>query len=156
LSDGSLDYDADILAQFDFIIASVHSNLTMDKAKATARLVRAIEHPRTTILGHPTGRLLLSRAGYAVDFQKVMDACAANRVALELNANPYRLDLDWTLIEAALERGIRISINPDAHSLAGIEDLKYGVQVARKGGLAAAECLSAWGVEAFLGFARKM
>lgn len=143
LSDGSLDYDEDILQRFDFIIASVHSNLKMDEAKATTRLINAIEHPHTTILGHPTGRLLLSRPGYPIDHQRIIDACAANGVAIELNANPYRLDLDWEWIPYALERGVMISINPDAHSIAGIDDLHFGTLSARKGGLDREHCLTA-------------
>jgi len=149
LNDGSLDYEEDILKQFDVIIASVHTNLRMDEAKATQRLITAIENPYTTILGHPTGRLLLSREGYPIDHQSVIDACAANGVAIELNAHPWRLDLDWTWIPYALEKGILISVNPDAHSMEGIHDIKYGVASARKGGLTAAQCLNAKGVDAF-------
>ncbi len=155
LADGSLDYSDDILAQFDFIIASIHSNLKMDENKATTRLIKAIEHPRTTILGHPTGRLLLARKGYPIDFQKIIDACAANKVAIELNANPYRLDLDWTWLPYALSRGVRIAINPDAHSCEGIKHITYGINAARKGGLTAAECLNALSVADFLLFAKK-
>ncbi|MEY3366966.1 MAG: hypothetical protein RI973_121 [Bacteroidota bacterium] len=143
LSDGSLDYSDDILKQFDFVIASVHSNLKMDIEKATKRLLKAIENPYTTILGHPTGRLLLHRAGYPVDMHRIIDACAANGVAIELNANPYRLDLDWQWISLAQRKGVMIAINPDAHSCSGIEDIRYGVFSARKGGLAAANCLTA-------------
>lgn len=142
LNDGSLDYPDEILAGFDFIIASVHSNLRMDEQKATGRLLRAIENKYTTILGHPTGRLLLSRAGYPIDHQKIIDACAANGVAIELNANPYRLDLDWTWIPYALEKNVFISVNPDAHSTGGMLDIKYGVFSARKGGLSAEQCLT--------------
>jgi DNA polymerase (family 10) len=135
LNDGSLDYPDDILAGFDFVIASVHSNLKMPMEKATARVIRAIEHPATTILGHPTGRLLLSREGYPLDWDAVLDACARHNTAIELNANPYRLDIDYTLIPKALALGIKISINPDAHSMQGIHDIRYGVMAARKGGL---------------------
>jgi len=149
LNDGSLDYEEDILKRFDFIIASVHSNLRMDEQKATQRIITAIENPYTTILGHPTSRLLLSRQGYPLDHQKVIDACAANGVAIELNANPYRLDLDWSWIPYALEKGVLISINPDAHSKEGIHDIHYGVCSARKGGLSAAECLNARGLADF-------
>lgn len=149
LNDGSLDYEEEILEKFDFIIASVHTNLKMTREKATERVLRAIKHPRTTILGHPTGRLLLSREGYPLDWDVVLDACAEHGVAIELNANPYRLDVDWTLIPEALRRGIAVSINPDAHSKDGIHHLRYGVMAARKGGLTAAKCLNALGVEAF-------
>ncbi len=143
LSSGALDYEADILKQFDFIIASVHSNLKMDKEKATNRLLKAIENPYTTMLGHPTGRLLLSRKGYPIDHPKVIDACAANGVYIELNAHPYRLDLDWTWIPYALEKGVKISINPDAHSTKGIHDIHYGTLAARKGMLTKEMCLNA-------------
>ncbi|MBK6931602.1 MAG: PHP domain-containing protein [Saprospirales bacterium] len=143
LNDGALDYPDNLLEKFDFVIASVHSNLKMNREKATERLVRAIENPYTRILGHPTGRLLLSREGYPLDWDAVFDACARHRVAIELNANPYRLDIDWTLIPEAIRRGIPISINPDAHSKEGIHDIRYGVQVARKGELTAAACLNA-------------
>ncbi len=143
LSSGALDYEEDILKQFDFIIASVHSNLKMDKEKATNRLLKAIENPYTTMLGHPTGRLLLSRKGYPIDHPKVIDACAANGVYIELNAHPYRLDLDWTWIPYALEKGVKISINPDAHSTKGIHDIHYGTLAARKGMLTKEMCLNA-------------
>lgn len=149
LSDGSLDYEEDILASFDFIIASIHSNLRMDEAKATHRLITAIESPYTNMLGHPTGRLLLSRKGYPIDHKAVIDACAANSVAIELNANPYRLDLDWSWIPYALEKGVLISINPDAHSMEGVHHIRWGVAAARKGGLSAQHCLNAQGTEAF-------
>ncbi|MCB9300876.1 MAG: DNA polymerase/3'-5' exonuclease PolX [Lewinellaceae bacterium] len=149
LNDGSLDYDEDILKGFDFIIASVHSNLRMDEAKATHRLLTAIENPFTRILGHPTGRLLLSREGYPIDHKKVIDACAANGVAIELNANPYRLDLDWSWIPYALEKGVLICINPDAHSKEGIQDIHFGVCSARKGGLTAGMCLNTRSLEGF-------
>lgn len=150
LNDGSLDYETDILEQFDFVIASVHSNLRMDETKATQRLIKAIENPYTHILGHPTGRLLLSRKGYPIDHKLVIDACAANKVSIELNANPYRLDLDWTWIPYALEKGVYISINPDAHTKEGIRDIHFGVLAARKGGLTKEMCLNAFGVEDFL------
>ncbi len=142
LNDGSLDYAEEVLEHLDLVIASVHSNLRMDERKATDRLVRAIENPHTRILGHMTGRLLLSRPGYPVDHLEVIDACARHGVAIELNANPWRLDMDWSWIPAALERGVYISINPDAHSKEGIHDIKYGVVSARKGGLSAGMCLN--------------
>lgn len=152
LNDGALDYEEEVLKAFDFIIASVHSNLRMDEAKATQRLIAAIENPYTTILGHPTGRLLLSRQGYPIDHRKVLDACAANGVAVELNANPYRLDIDWTWIPYALERGVRLCINPDAHSKEGIHDIRYGLLAARKGGLSAADCLNTLDAAGFADF----
>lgn len=149
LADGSLDYDDEVLSSFDFVVASVHSGLKMDEAKATARLIRAIENQFTDILGHPTGRLLLAREGYPVDHKAVIDACAAYGVAIELNANPLRLDLDHTWIPYALEKGVMIAINPDAHSKEGIHNVKYGVYSARKGGLTANMCLNALNAEAF-------
>jgi len=149
LSDGSLDYEDDLLAQFDLVVASVHSNLKMDEAKATARLLRAIEHPATTILGHPTGRLLLLRGGYPIDHQKVIDACAANKVAIELNAHPYRLDIDWRWVYKAMEKGVMISINPDAHEQGGIADMRFGVLAARKGMLKRQYCLNALSLAEF-------
>ncbi len=133
LNDGSLDYDEDILQKFDFIVASVHSNLRMSEEKATQRVIAAVKNPYTTILGHPTGRLLLARAGYPIDHKAVIDACAEHGVVIELNAHPYRLDLDWRWIQYALSKGVKISINPDAHHKEGYHDLNYGVCVARKG-----------------------
>jgi DNA polymerase (family X) len=146
LGDGSLDYSNEVLASFDFVVASIHSNLQMTSEKAMHRLIKAIENPYTTILGHPTGRLLLMRAGYPVDMPTMIDACAANGVVIELNANPYRLDIDWRWIDYALNKGVLLSINPDAHEQAGIHDMHYGVCVARKGGLEAKQCLNAFSV----------
>lgn len=153
LNDGSLDYEENVLKSFDCIIASVHSNLKMDKEKANRRLIRAIENPYTRILGHPTGRLLLSREGYPIDYEYIIDACAENKVIIELNANPLRLDLDWRYIQYALKKGVKISINPDAHSIAGIDDIQYGVLAARKGMLYKEMCFNYYDVsemEAFL------
>jgi len=135
LSDGQLDYPSEVLEQFDLVIASVHSQLSMGEEKAMNRLIKAIENPYTTILGHPTGRLLLSRKGYPIDHKKIIDACIANQVVIELNAHPRRLDIDWSWIPYVLEKGGWISINPDAHELAGFQDIRYGVMVAQKGGL---------------------
>jgi len=149
LTDGSLDYSDDILAGFDLVIASVHSGLNMDEEKATRRLITAIENPYTRILGHPTGRLLLARRGYPVDYKKVIDACATNNVVIELNANPQRLDLDWTWIPYALDKHVKVAINPDAHSKESIHYIKYGVAAARKGGLTKDMCLNTMNKEAF-------
>lgn len=143
LYDGSLDYSEEVLSTFDFVVASVHSTLKMSEEKATERLIRAIENPFTTILGHPTGRLLLSRSGYPIDHKKVIDACAANNVIIEINANPLRLDLDWRWHQYAIEKGILLSINPDAHRKEGFYDMHYGSLVARKGGLSKTNCLNA-------------
>jgi DNA polymerase (family 10) len=135
LNDGQLDYPSDVLNSFDLIIASVHSNLRMPADKANARLLKAIENPYTSILGHPTGRLLLSRNGYPIDHRLIIDACAHYKVVIEINAHPRRLDLDWKWIEYALKKGVILSINPDAHNTEGINDVKYGVLAAQKGGL---------------------
>lgn len=150
LWDGQLDYEDEILERLDIVVASVHSILKMEKDKATERIIKAIEHPATRILGHPTGRLLLSRPGYAIDYQKVIDACAANNVVIELNANPLRLDLDWSWIPYCMEKGVMISINPDAHNKSAIHDIRYGVLAAQKGGLNAANCLNAKTLSEFM------
>lgn len=142
LFDGSLDYSDDILKIFDFVVASIHSILKMNEEKATQRLITAIENPHTTILGHPTGRLLLTRSGYPIDHKKVIDACAANQVVIEINANPLRLDLDWRWHQYAIEKGVLLSINPDAHRTTGLLDMHYGTLVARKGGVSAGNCLN--------------
>ena len=133
LGDGSLDYDAELRESFDFIVASIHSNLKMDEARATERLLAAIANPHTTMLGHPTGRLLLRRAGYPIDFKAVIDACAEHQVIIEINANPWRLDLDWRWVRYALSQGVQLSINPDAHHTDGYADMRYGVLAGRKG-----------------------
>lgn len=147
LNDGALDYPDEILAKFDLVIASVHSNLKMTEEKAMARLLKAIENPYTTILGHMTGRLLLSRNGYPVDHKAIIDACAANNVVIELNAHPRRLDIDWTWLHYALEKKVLISIDPDAHSIPGFQDIKYGTLAAQKGGITKANNLSSFTVD---------
>lgn len=149
LNDGQLDYSNNLLSTFDLIIASVHSNLKMTEEKAMQRLLTAIENPYTTILGHMTGRLLLSRAGYPVDHKKIIDACAANHVVIELNAHPRRLDMDWHWIEYAVDKQVLISIDPDAHSIAGYNDIHYGVLAARKGLLTPEKNLSSFSLKAF-------
>lgn len=146
LNDGSLDYSNAILATFDLVIASVHSNLKMTEDKAMMRLMNAIENPYTTILGHLTGRLLLSRKGYPVDHKTIIDACAANNVVIELNAHPSRLDMDWRHIEYALEKNVLISIDPDAHSLNGFNDIRFGVLVAQKAMVSKENNLSSFGL----------
>jgi DNA polymerase (family 10) len=152
LFDGSLDYPDEVLGTFDFIVASVHSILKMDEKKATARLIKAIENPYTTILGHPTGRLLLSRSGYPIDYKKVIDACAENKVVIEINANPLRLDLDWRWQQYALDKGVWLSINPDAHRKEGFLDMRYGIFAGRKGGLYKERCLNALSLEEITAF----
>lgn len=147
LNDGSLDYSNSILSTFDLVIASVHSNLKMTEEKAMMRLMAAIENPYTTILGHMTGRLLLSRKGYPVDHKRIIDACAANGVVIEINASPSRLDMRWQWISYALEKNVLLSINPDLHSLPEVYNLKYGILVAQKGMLTAANNLSSFSLE---------
>ena len=149
LNDGSLDYPEAVLKTFDLVIASVHSNLKMNEEKAMARLIKAIENPYITILGHMTGRLLLSRNGYPVDHKKIIEACAANHVVIELNAHPRRLDIDWKWIDYAIEKGVLLSIDPDAHALSGFDDVKYGVLAAQKGGMTKVNNLSSFGLKEF-------
>ena len=149
LYDGNLDYSNSVLSTFDLVIASVHSNLKMTEEKAMIRLLAAIENPYTTILGHMTGRLLLSRKGYPVDHKKIIDACAANHVVIELNAHPSRLDIDWRHIDYALQKNVLISIDPDAHTIEGFSDTRYGVLAAQKATLSAAQNLSSLGLKKF-------
>lgn len=149
LHDGSLDYTPEVLASFDLVIASVHSNLKMNEEKAMQRLLAAIANPYTTILGHPTGRLLLSREGYPIDHKQIIDACVAHNVVIEINAHPRRLDLDWSWIPYAIEKGAMLSIDPDAHSVPGMDLVKYGVYAAQKGGLTKEHNLSSMGLAAF-------
>lgn len=154
LNDGSLDYPDNILSTFDLVIASVHSNLKMSEEKAMMRLMNAIENPYTTILGHMTGRLLLSRNGYPVNYETIIDACVKNKVVIELNAHPRRLDMDWRYINSAVEKGVLISINPDAHALDGFDDIRYGVLAAQKSGLTAKQNLSSFSLPEFEEFLR--
>jgi DNA polymerase (family 10) len=133
LPDGSLDYPDDILNSFDLIVASVHSQFRMNKSDQTERIIKAVSNPRTTVLGHVTGRQLLRRPGYEVDMEKILQACAEHGVAVEINANPWRLDLDWRWCARGLELGCLFSINPDAHSTEEIDNVQWGVLMARKG-----------------------
>jgi DNA polymerase (family 10) len=149
LGDGSMDYGNDVLASFDLVIASIHSNLDMPEEKAMMRLMGAIRNPYVTIIGHLTGRLLTRRKGYPVDHKAIIDACAEKKIAIEINSSPHRLDMDWRWIDHALEKGVMLSINPDAHSFDDFNNLKYGVAVAQKGGLSKAENLSSFGRDAF-------
>ncbi len=152
LNDGSLDYPDEVLASFDIVIASVHSNLKMTEEKAMMRLIKAISNPYTSILGHPTGRLLLSRKGYPVNHDEIIEACAAHNVVIELNAHPRRLDMDWRYIQKAIENDVLISIDPDAHAIEGYGDCKYGVLVAQKAGLTAANNLSSFSLAEMMEF----
>jgi len=155
LYDGSLDYPNAVLATFDLVIASVHSILKMPEEKAMQRLITAIENPYTTILGHMTGRLLLSRKGYPVDHKKIVDACAANNVVIELNAHPSRLDIDWRHIDYALEKNVLISIDPDAHTIEGFKDTRYGVLAAQKAMVTKDQNLSSMGLTEFENYIQK-
>jgi len=155
LNDGALDYENRILSTFDLVITSVHSNLDMDEEKAMRRLLGAITNPYTTILGHMTGRKLLKRKGYPVDHKTIIDACAEHQVVIEINANPNRLDMDWRWIEYAIEKGVLLSINPDAHTTDEFHNIKYGVLVAQKGGLTKHQNLSSFSLSEFEEFLQK-
>ena len=152
LNDGSLDYPDSILQSFDLVITSVHSNLKMSEEKAMARLLKAIANPYTTILGHMTGRLLLSRNGYPVDYDTIIAACARYNVVIELNAHSRRLDMDWRQIPKALKEGVLISIDPDAHAVDAFSDIRYGVLVAQKAGLTPKQNLSSFSLAEFEDF----
>ena len=149
LADGSLDYPDEILAAFDFVVASVHSGFRRDKAEQTSRIVNAVSNPFTTILGHLTGRLLLHRKGYEVDVEQVLIACARHGVAVEINCNPYRMELDWRWHRRVLALGCLLSINPDAHSIHELGLMKWGIAIARKGGVEKRNVLNAMSVDRF-------
>ncbi|PHO08299.1 histidinol-phosphatase [Thermoanaerobacterium thermosaccharolyticum] len=144
LKDGSLDYDEDILKRFDFVIASVHSNFKMSKDDMTERIIKAIKNKYTKIIGHLTGRLLLARDGYDLDMYKVIDVAAEYGKIIEINSSPYRLDLDWRYIKYAKEKGVKFAICPDAHRIEGLDDVKYGVGIARKGWLEAKDVINTY------------
>jgi DNA polymerase (family 10) len=142
LDDGRLDYEDEVLALFDFIIVSVHSRFTMNEAEMTSRIIKALQNPFTTILAHPTGRLLLKRRPYAVNIDAVLEAASSLQVAVEINSNPRRLDLDWTHLAKAKSLGLQIPICPDAHSIENIGNISYGISMARKGGLQPTQVLN--------------
>jgi DNA polymerase (family 10) len=154
LADGRVDYDDEVLERFDFVIGSVHSRFGMDRAAMTERVLKALDNPHLTILGHPTGRLLLTREPYALDMDAVLDKAAELGVALELNADPHRLDIDWQQCRAAKERGVAIAIGPDAHSIAGLDYTELGVGIARKGWLEPSDVLNTWDADAVVERAR--
>jgi DNA polymerase (family X) len=154
LADGTLDYGADLLARFDFVVGSIHSRFTMDRTTMTERVLRALDDPHLTILGHPTGRLLLSREPYAIDMDAVLKKAGKLGVAVELNADPKRLDIDWRLIPRALEFGATIAIGPDAHSTYGLDTVAIGVGMARKAGVEAKDVLNTRSADEVLAFAR--
>ncbi len=155
LSDGSLDYDDDVLATFDLVITSIHSKFNMSESEGTERIIRALQNPYTTILGHMTGRLLLKRDGYPVNHNAVIDAAAALGVCIEINANPLRLDIDWRHCKYAKEKGVKIAINPDAHRTGGFDDMRYGIGIARKGWLTKKDILNCLSADELLAFAKK-
>jgi DNA polymerase (family X) len=152
LKDGSLDYDEKTLASFDFVVASIHGNFELPPAEQTKRLIRAMENPYCSILGHPTGRIILQRPGYQPDLEAVIDRAGELGVCIELNADPHRFDLDWRYHRRATERGIRIPINPDAHSPEGLLNMRYGVGIGRKGWLTKADVLNALSCDELLAF----
>lgn len=154
LADGALDYDAELLSRFDFVVGSVHSRFAMDKTTMTKRVLRALDDPHLTVLGHPTGRLLLSRDPYPIDMDAVLEKAGALGVAVELNADPKRFDLDWRLIRRAKSLGVAIEIGPDAHSTNGLDNVALGVGIARKAGVEAGDVLNARSADDVLAFAR--
>ena len=154
LKDGSLDFPDDVLASLDFVVASIHSQFNLSPQEQTQRMLRAIANPYVDIIGHPTGRILLTRDGYTLDIEAMIDAAAARGVCIEINANPSRLDLDWHYLHRARDKGIKIPINPDAHVLAGLDDMRYGIGVARKGWLRPTDVLNTMSTEGLLEFFR--
>jgi len=155
LADGRLDYDDNILASFDYVIGSIHSRFSMDGAAMTQRVLTALDDPRLTILAHPTGRLLLSRDAYALDLEAVLDKAAERRVAVELNCDPARMDLDWRLVRRARKLGVTIAIGPDAHSISGLDNVTFGVASARKAWLEPGDVLNTRPIEEVLAFASR-
>lgn len=154
LADGSLDYPDDFLKNFEFVIVSIHTRFNMTASDMTARVIRALEHPATTILGHMTGRLLLLRDGFEIDQKEVIRKAAELGVAIEINANPQRLDLDWRLVHFAIDQGVKIAISPDAHAIEGLADTHFGIGIARKGWVERKHLLNALTAKEFLQFAR--
>jgi DNA polymerase (family 10) len=154
LADGRLDYDEETLDRFDFVVGSVHSQFALGQGAMTERVLRALDDPHLTILGHPTGRLLLARDAYAIDVDAVIEKAAEVGAAVELNADPRRLDLDWRYVRRAKERGATVAIGPDAHSVAALDNVEVGVGLARKGWLERGDVLNARSAAEVLAFAR--
>jgi DNA polymerase (family 10) len=150
LRDGSLDYPDDVLAGLDFVVASIHSNFNLSEEEQTQRMLRAIANPYVNIIGHATGRILLGRPGYPLDIEAVIDAAAKHMVSIEINAHPSRLDLDWRYLRRARDKGMKIPIDPDAHNIAGLDVMRYGVYIARKGWLTADDVLNAFSLDRLL------
>src|SRR6266700_1704571 len=155
LRDGSLDYADDVLQSFDFVIASIHSNFNLPPEEQTQRMIRAVSNPYVNIIGHPTGRILLGREGYTLDIEAVIDAAAEHGVCIEINASPSRLDLDWRYLHRARDKGIKIPVNPDAHSMDGLDVMRYGINIARKGWLRPGDVLNTLSTEAIQAFFRR-
>jgi DNA polymerase (family 10) len=150
LTDGSLDIPDRCQDGLEYVVASIHSAFRLAADEQTARIVRAVKHPACRVLGHPTGRLLLARPGYPVDLEAVLSACAERGVTVEINASPYRLDLDWRWARRAIELGIQLVINPDAHAVDGLDDVRWGVDVARKAGATARDILNCGDIESWI------
>jgi DNA polymerase (family 10) len=155
LPDGTMDYGAKILSRFEFVVASVHSNFTMDKDAMTERMLRAMDDPHVTFIGHLTGRKLLAREGYKVDYDRIFDKAAERGVMIEINGNPNRLDVDWRHVRNALDRGVTFSIHPDAHSISEYNAMITGTWVARKAGLSAKHIFNTRSVDEVAEFLRK-
>jgi DNA polymerase (family 10) len=155
LADGRVDFEEQVLARLDFVIASIHSRFNMSPPEMTARMLAAMDNPYLTIIGHPTGRLLLSRDPYGIDLDAIIEKAARHGVALEINADPHRLDLDWRVLRRVRSGGVMISIGADAHSIPGIGNVDFGVGMARKGWLGPDDILNARSVEGFTAFARR-
>jgi DNA polymerase (family 10) len=154
-TDGTLDYDEEVLEGLDYVVASVHSRLDQDETEMTARILRAIGHPKVAILAHPTGRLLLGREPVRLDVEAVLQACLRHHVAVEVNANPQRLDLDWRNLRRAAELGVPVAINSDAHDAAGLSDVGWGVATARKAAVPRGLVMNSWPVGRIAAFFRK-
>jgi DNA polymerase (family 10) len=155
LRDGTLDYGDEFLKNFDFVVASIHSRFSLNKEEMTARILRAVENPHTDVLGHPSGRILLERPEFEADFDKIIDACCANNVAIEINASTYRLDLDWRRIFKARDKNCIFSINPDAHSTTQLGSVRYGIKIAKKAGMKSSEVINCYDLELFKTFLRR-
>src|SRR5437588_6502935 len=155
LKDGSLDYADEVLASLEFVVASIHSNFNLSPEEQTRRMLRAISNPYVDIIGHPTGRILLGREGYTLDVDAVIDAAADHGVCIEVNADPSRLDLDWRYLHRARDKGIKIPIDPDAHTMDGLDVMRYGINIARKGWLRPGDVLNTLSTEAIQAFFRR-